>query len=227
MPEKNIAIAIDGPSGAGKSTLARAVARELNFLYVDTGAIYRTVGYCAWQSGVDAGDAAAVIALLPKMKVEMAYGSDGLQRMYLNGEDVTDAIRLPEVSMYASRVSAIPEVRAFLMDMQRSMAEKGNVIMDGRDIGTVVLPGAQVKIFLTASDEDRAMRRWRELQRRGTPREYDELLAELRLRDHNDSTRAAAPLRPAEDAVTLDTTGNTFEQSRRQILDIIRERIRL
>lgn len=227
MPEKNIAIAIDGPSGAGKSTLARAVARELNFLYVDTGAIYRTVGYCAWQSGVDAGDAAAVIALLPKMKVEMAYGSDGLQRMYLNGEDVTDAIRLPEVSMYASRVSAIPEVRAFLMDMQRSMAEKGNVIMDGRDIGTVVLPGAQVKIFLTASDEDRAMRRWRELQRRGMPREYDELLAELRLRDHNDSTRAAAPLRPAEDAVTLDTTGNTFEQSRRQILDIIRERIRL
>ena len=227
MPEKNIAIAIDGPSGAGKSTLARAVARELNFLYVDTGAIYRTVGYCAWQSGVDAGDAAAVIALLPKMKVEMAYGSDGLQRMYLNGEDVTDAIRLPEVSMYASLVSAIPEVRAFLMDMQRSMAEKGNVIMDGRDIGTVVLPGAQVKIFLTASDEDRAMRRWRELQRRGTPREYDELLAELRLRDHNDSTRAAAPLRPAEDAVTLDTTGNTFEQSRRQILDIIRERIRL
>lgn len=228
MPEnRNIAIAIDGPSGAGKSTLARAVARELNFLYVDTGAIYRTVGYCAWQSGVDAGDAPAVIALLDGMRVEMAYGSDGLQRMYLNGKDVTDAIRLPEVSMYASRVSAIPEVRAFLMDMQRSMAEKGNVIMDGRDIGTVVLPGAQVKIFLTASDEDRAMRRWRELQRRGTPRDFGELLAELRLRDHNDRTRAASPLRPAEDAVTLDTTGNTFEKSRQEILNIIRERIRL
>ncbi len=228
MPEKtNIAIAIDGPSGAGKSTLARAVAKELNFIYVDTGAIYRTVGYCAWQSGVDAGDAAAVIALLPQIRVEMAYGGDGLQRMYLNGEDVTDAIRLPEVSMYASRVSAIPEVRSFLMDMQRSMAEKGNVIMDGRDIGTVVLPGAQVKIFLTASDEDRAMRRWRELQRRGTPEEFDKILTELRQRDHNDRTRTAAPLRPAEDAVTLDTTGNTFEQSRRQILDLIRERIAL
>ncbi len=228
MPEKtNIAIAIDGPSGAGKSTLARAVAKELNFIYVDTGAIYRTVGYCAWQSGVDAGDAAAVIALLPQIRVEMAYGGDGLQRMYLNGEDVTDAIRLPEVSMYASRVSAIPEVRSFLMDMQRSMAEKGNVIMDGRDIGTVVLPGAQVKIFLTASDEDRAMRRWRELQRRGTPEEFDKILTELRQRDHNDRTRSAAPLRPAEDAVTLDTTGNTFEQSRRQILDLIRERIAL
>jgi len=228
MPEnRNIAIAIDGPSGAGKSTLARAVARELNFLYVDTGAIYRTVGYCAWRSGVDAGDAPAVIALLPSLRIKMAYGSDGLQRMYLNGEDVTDAIRLPEVSMYASQVSAIPEVRAFLMDMQRSMAEKGNVIMDGRDIGTVVLPGAQVKIFLTASDEDRAMRRWRELQRRGTPRDFDELLAELRQRDHNDRTRAASPLRPAEGAVTLDTTGNTFEKSRQEILTIIRERIQL
>lgn len=227
MPEKNIAIAIDGPSGAGKSTLARAVAKELNFLYVDTGAIYRTVGYCAWQSGVDAADTAAVIALLPEIRVEMAYGDDGLQRMYLNGRDVTDAIRLPEVSMYASRVSAIPEVRAFLMDMQRDMAAKGNVIMDGRDIGTVVLPQARVKIFLTASDEDRAMRRWKELQRRGTPRDFNELLEEIRLRDHNDRSRAAAPLRPAEDAVTLDTTGNTFEQSRKQILDIIRERVEL
>lgn len=206
MPEKNIAIAIDGPSGAGKSTLARAVARELNFLYVDTGAIYRTVGYCAWQSGVDAGDAAAVIALLPKMKVEMAYGSDGLQRMYLNGEDVTDAIRLPEVSMYASRVSAIPEVRAFLMDMQRSMAEKGNVIMDGRDIGTVVLPNATVKIFLTATPEVRAKRRTDELIAKGQKADYNKILKDIQQRDYQDTHREIAPLKMARDSVKLDTS---------------------
>ena len=222
MPEnRNIAIAIDGPSGAGKSTLARAVARELNFLYVDTGAIYRTVGYCAWRSGVDAGDAPAVIALLPSLRIKMAYGSDGLQRMYLNGEDVTDAIRLPEVSMYASQVSAIPEVRAFLMDMQRSMAEKGNVIMDGRDIGTVVLPDATVKIFLTASPEARATRRWKEYQQKGVEVSYEEVLADVRQRDYQDTHRAAAPLKQAEDAVLLDTSELDFEQSLAAMKEII------
>ena len=225
VEKQHFAVAIDGPSGAGKSTLARSVARELGAVYVDTGAIYRTVGYCAWKQGIDPAAEEAVCALLPRMEIAMGYDGDGLQRMYLNGEDVTKEIRLPQISMYASRVSAIPEVRAFLMDMQRDMARKGSVVMDGRDIGTVVLPQAEVKIFLTASVEDRARRRWEELRERGTPKEFDELLEEIRQRDHNDASRAAAPLRPAEDAIRLDTTGNTFEQSRRQILEIIKERL--
>ena len=221
----HIQIAIDGPSGAGKSTIARSVAAELGILYVDTGAIYRTVGYCAYNKGVDPQDRDAVVALLPEIKIEMGYGEDGLQRMALNGEDVTDQIRLPQISMYASHVSAIPEVRAFLMEMQRATAREKSVIMDGRDIGTVVLPNADVKIFLTASAEDRAQRRYDELVQRGTPKDYAELLEEIKLRDYNDSNRAAAPLKAAEDAVLLDTTGNTFEQSRQQIMDIIKERI--
>ncbi len=227
MDKKIFSVAIDGPSGAGKSTIARSVAQELGILYVDTGAIYRTVGYCAYSRGVDPQDAAAVVALLPELDVRMSYGDDGLQHMALNGEDVTDQIRLPQISMYASRVSAIPAVRDFLMELQRSAARQQSVIMDGRDIGTVVLPGADVKIFLTASAEDRAHRRCDELQQRGTPRPYEEVLSEIRLRDHNDETRAAAPLRAAEDAVLLDTTGNTFEQSRAQILAVIRERLGL
>jgi len=218
-------IAIDGPSGAGKSTIARSVAAELGIIYVDTGAIYRTVGYFAFEQGVDPQDRDAVIALLPRIRVEMGYGEDGLQRMYLNGSDVTTQIRLPQISMYASHVSAIPEVRAFLMEMQRSAARSSSVIMDGRDIGTVVLPDADVKIFLTASAEDRARRRYEELIQRGTPKDFGELLEEIRQRDHNDSTRAAAPLRPAEDAVLVDTTGNTFEQSRDMILKLIREKV--
>lgn len=221
---KRVSIAIDGPGGAGKSTIARSVAQALGIVYVDTGAIYRTVACQARRKGVDPTDRAAVTALLPGLCVTMAYGEDGMQRMYLNGEDVTDEIRLPEISMYASHVSAVPEVRAFLLDMQRDMAKKHSVIMDGRDIGTVVLPEADVKIFLTASAEDRARRRYEELMDRGTPREYDALLREMKERDYNDSHRAAAPLRPAEGAVLLDTTGNTFAQSRRQILEIIRER---
>ena len=176
-------------------------------------------------AGIDPAAEEAVCALLPHIEIAMGYDGDGLQRMYLNGEDVTKEIRLPQISMYASRVSAIPEVRAFLMDMQRDMARKGSVVMDGRDIGTVVLPQAEVKIFLTASVEDRARRRWEELRERGTPKDFDELLAEIRQRDHNDESRAAAPLRAAEDAVRLDTTGNTFEESRRQILKIIKERL--
>lgn len=222
---KRFAVAIDGPSGAGKSTLARSVARELGAVYVDTGAIYRTVGYGAWRQGIDPGAEEEICALLPQMEISMAYDGDGLQRMYLNGEDVTREIRLPPISLYASRVSAIPAVRSFLMDMQRDMARRCSVVMDGRDIGTVVLPQADVKIFLTASVEDRARRRWEELRERGTPKDFDELLAEIRQRDHNDESRAAAPLRAAEDAVRLDTTGNTFEESRRQILKIIKERL--
>ena len=167
---RRIAVAIDGPSGAGKSSIARAAARELGFVYVDTGAIYRTAACGMNRRGIAPEDAAAVEAALPETAVSIQYGADGLQRMYLNGEDVTDAIRLPEVSMLASRLSALPAVRAFLLDMQRDMAARHSVIMDGRDIGTVVLPGADVKIFLTASPEDRAMRRFRELEARGTPK---------------------------------------------------------
>ena len=224
MREK-FAIAIDGPSGAGKSTLARAVARELGILYVDTGAIYRTVGCHVLDRGVDPADEAAVEALLPDLQVEMRHGEDGLQRMYLNGADVTDRIRLPEVSMAASRVSAIPAVRRFLLEMQRQLAREGSVVMDGRDIGTVVLPEAEVKIFLTADPEDRARRRWLELQERGTPQPYEEVLADVRRRDENDTNRAVAPLRPAEDAVTLVTTGNTFAQSLALLLRTIKERL--
>ena len=190
-----------------------------------TGAIYRTVGYGAWRQGIDPGAEEEICALLPQLEISMAYDGDGLQRMYLNGEDVTREIRLPPISLYASRVSAIPAVRSFLMDMQRDVARRCSVVMDGRDIGTVVLPQADVKIFLTASVEDRARRRWEELRERGTPKDFDELLAEIRQRDHNDESRAAAPLRAAEDAVRLDTTGNTFEESRRQILKIIKERL--
>ena len=222
---KKTAIAIDGPSGAGKSTLARALAKELGFLYVDTGAIYRTVGYYAYRKGLDPKNAEEITAALPEIHIEMVYGEDGLQHMLLNGCDVTKEIRLPEISMYASRVSAIPAVREFLMEMQRSMAREHDVIMDGRDIGTVVLPDAPIKLFLNASPEDRAMRRFLELEQRGTPEPYDQLLAEIKERDYNDSHRAAAPLRPAEDAVLVNTTGNTFDKSFQLLLDLIKERL--
>lgn len=225
MSDKRRAVAIDGPSGAGKSTLARAVAKELGFRYVDTGAIYRTVGCAAKRKGLDPADTAAVEALLGEIQVEMTYDEEGLQHMALNGEDVTKEIRLPEISLYASRVSAIPAVREFLLEMQREMARKYDVIMDGRDIGTVVLPQADVKIFLTASPEDRARRRYLELQQRGTPQDYDQLLAEIQERDYNDSHRSSAPLRPAADAILLDTTGNTFEQSCALLRQTIEERV--
>lgn len=222
---KKTAIAIDGPSGAGKSTLARALAKELGFLYVDTGAIYRTVGYYAYQKGLDPKNVEEITAILPEIHIEMVYGEDGLQHMLLNGCDVTKEIRLSEISMYASHVSAIPAVREFLMEMQRSMAREHDVIMDGRDIGTVVLPDASIKLFLNASPEDRAMRRFLELEQRGTPEPYDQLLAEIKERDYNDSHRAAAPLRPAEDAVLVNTTGNTFDKSFQLLLDLIKERL--
>ena len=225
MNKKKYAVAIDGPGGAGKSTIARSVAKTLGILYVDTGAIYRTVGYHVFLRGQQPTDAPAVIALLNEISIEMAYGEDGLQRMYLNGEDVTDKIRLPEMSMYASHVSAIPEVRNFLMEMQRACARKSSVVMDGRDIGTVVLPDAEVKIFLTADVEERARRRSRELAQRGTPADYEQILEEMRQRDYKDSHRETAPLRPAENGVILDTTTLDFEQSVAKILEIIKERV--
>lgn len=225
MNEKIYAVAVDGPSGAGKSTLAKAVAAELGIVYVDTGAIYRSIGYYVYTKGIDPKNAAAVIAVLPEVDIRMCYGEDGTQRMILNGEDVSQQIRLPEMSMYASAVSAIAQVREFLLEMQRSLARNYSVIMDGRDIGTVVLPAAEVKIFLTASAEVRALRRMKELEQRGTPQPYEEVLQQICERDWADSHRAAAPLRQAEDAVLLDTSELDFEQSKNELIRIIKERV--
>lgn len=224
MEKKRYAVAVDGPSGAGKSTLARAVAKELGILYVDTGAIYRVIGLAAFRRGVDPKDEPAVTALLPEIKLGMEHGADGAQRMYLGGEEVSEAIRLPEISMYASAVSALPSVRAFLLEMQRRIAREQSVIMDGRDIGTVVLPDAEVKIFLTADAEVRAKRRYLELEQRGTPKPYEEVLAELKERDWNDTHRDIAPLKQAEDAVTADTSKLDFDRSRELLMRIIREK---
>ena len=221
---KMVSIAIDGPSGAGKSTLARSAAAELGYLYVDTGAIYRTIGYYAHANHIDPKDEQAVASALPQVRVELTYGDDGLQHMLLNGQDVTKEIRLPEISLCASAVSAHPGVRAFLLEMQRELARTHNVIMDGRDIGTVVLPDADVKIFLTASPEARARRRMLELEQRGTPEPYEKILKEIEQRDWDDSHRATAPLRQAEDAVLLDTTELNFEESREALLKLFRER---
>jgi len=227
MGRKFFSVAIDGPSGAGKSTLARAAARELGFRYVDTGAIYRTVGLAAWREGLAPEEPEEIGGLLPRVRITVAYDGDGLQRMGLNGEDVTEAIRRPEVSLYTSRAAALPLVRSFLLDMQRETARQYSVVMDGRDIGTVVLPGADVKIYLTASEEARASRRFRELQERGTPQDYGVILEEVRRRDYNDTHRAAAPLRPAEGAVVVDTTELDFAGSLDRILAIVKGRIPL
>ena len=224
MDQKIYSVAVDGPSGAGKSTLAKAAAAKLGIVYVDTGAIYRSIGYYVYGKGIDPKDAAAVIAVLPELEIQMCYGEDGVQHMILNGEDVSQQIRLPEMSMYASAVSAIPEVRTFLLDMQRQMARSTSVIMDGRDIGTVVLPHAEVKIFLTAAAETRALRRMKELEQRGTPQAFEEVLQQIEKRDWDDSHRAAAPLRQAEDAVLLDTSELTFDESLAAMLEIIRRR---
>lgn len=223
MEEKIYSVAVDGPSGAGKSTLAKAVAAELGIVYVDTGAIYRSIGYEIFRRGMDPKDAAAVTAVLPEIHIEMRYGEDGLQRMYLNGDDVTTEIRRPEISMYASGVSAIGEVRAFLLNMQRDLAKKSSVIMDGRDIGTVVLPDADVKIYLTASVETRAKRRMLELEQRGTPQPFEEVLQQIEERDWADMHRDVAPLRQAEDAVVVDTSALNFEESLAEILKVIRK----
>lgn len=218
-------IAIDGPSGAGKSTLAKMLANELNFLYVDTGAIYRTVGLAALRRGLDPHNGEAVAAILPELEIRMAYADDGLQHMYLNGEDVTAAIRQHEVSGYASAVSAIPEVRAFLLEMQRKLTRENHVIMDGRDIGTVVLPNADLKIYLTADADDRARRRFLELEQRGQKADYEHVLHDVVERDRQDMEREIAPLRRAEDAVLADTTGISLEESFQLLLRLIREKL--
>lgn len=222
MSKTQYAVAIDGPSGAGKSTLARAAAERLGILYVDTGAIYRTIGLYVQRRGIDPKDTAAVLAALPDIRIGMDHDDDGMQRMLLNGEDVTADIRLPEISMYASAVSAIQGVRDFLMEMQRSLARECSVIMDGRDIGTVVLPDADVKIFLYADVEVRAKRRELELRQRGTPKPYEEVLREMEERDYNDTHRAAAPLRAADDAIMVDTSSMDFDASLALLLDVIR-----
>ena len=220
-------VAVDGPSGAGKSTLSKAVARELGIVYVDTGAIYRTIGYYIFREGIDPKDAGAVVAALPLIHVDMCYSEDGLQHMLLNGEDVTEQIRLPEISMYASAVSAIPPVRDYLLEMQRDMARRSSVITDGRAIGTVVLPDAQVKIFLTADVEVRARRRTAELELQGTPKPFEQVLEEMKQRDWADSHRDAAPLQEAEDAIRVDTTDMDFQQSKEAIMQVIRRRTQL
>ena len=219
-----ISIAIDGPSGAGKSSLAKALAKDLGYVYVDTGAMYRSIGLYAVRAGVDPHDADAVAALLPQVKLGIRL-IDGAQHIYLNGEDVSTAIRTEEIGMAASAVAAHPAVRSFLLDTQRGLAESQNILMDGRDIGTVVLPNATVKIFLTASAEVRAKRRFDELQQKGDKTPYAQILAETKQRDKQDSERAIAPLKQAADAVLLDTSGDTVEQSVNAILDIVRRKL--
>ena len=225
MLEKSIAI--DGPAGAGKSTLARALARELGYYYVDTGAIYRTVALRVRRAGADPSDPAQVVPLLKGLDITMDYGPDGEQRMFLDGEDVSRAIRENEISGLASKVSAIPEVRDFLLDFQRRQAREHDVVMDGRDIGTVVLPGARVKVFLTAAPEARARRRLLELEQRGQKADFDTVLSEILRRDEQDRTRPIAPLRQAEDAVLLDTTSLNLAESLQALLAIVKERIAL
>ena len=220
-------IAMDGPSGAGKSTLARALAARLGFLYVDTGAIYRTVGLYTARQGGDCGRKEDVVSRLPELRLSLAYGEDGLQHMFLQGEDVTEAIRDNAVSRYASQVSAYPEVRAFLLEMQRELARTHNVIMDGRDIGTVVLPQADLKVFLTASVEERARRRWEELAARGQEVDLATVREEIARRDYDDTHRAAAPLRKAADAVEVDTSHLNFQESLDALLALVKERLSL
>ena len=219
-----INVAIDGPAGAGKSTVARAAAQKLGYIYVDTGALYRAVGVYCLRKGIETTDAQNVGAILSEITVELKF-IDGVQHVFLNGDDVSIEIRLPEASMAASNVSAIPSVRAFLFDLQRDIAAKNNCIMDGRDIGTVVLPNAQVKIFLTADDTERAMRRYKELQEKGSTVTYQEVLYDLRVRDYNDSHREIAPLKPAEDSVIVNTTGMTLEESINTIVKTVEEKI--
>ena len=214
-------VAIDGPAGAGKSSIARAAAKKLGFIYVDTGALYRAVGVYGLRNGIDNKNAEAVAGMLPHISVELKF-RDGVQHVYLNDEDVSEEIRTPPASMAASDVSAVPAVRQFLFDLQRDIAAKNDCIMDGRDIGTVVLPTAQVKIFLTASPEARAMRRYKELQEKGAKDTYEEVLADLLQRDYNDSHRAVAPLKPAEDSITVDNSGLSLEDSIEQVLSVIR-----
>ena len=219
-----VSIAIDGPGGAGKSTIAKALAKKLGYIYVDTGALYRAIGLYMLNSGVDTKDKLNVPTKLAEVNIELKY-IDGVQKVILCGGDVSSEIRKPEVSMAASDVSAIGEVRAFLLELQRDMARKNNVIMDGRDIGTVVLPNAEIKIFLTASAEERAMRRYKELVEKGVEVEYETVLKELNERDYQDSHREIAPLKPADDAELIDTTGYNLEQSVDMLAKFVTKRL--
>ena len=207
-----VSIAIDGPSGAGKSTLAKRLAKELGYIYVDTGAMYRSIGLYALRQGVDPKNADAVQALLPDIQLDIRL-QDGSQHVYLNGEDVSTDIRAEAVGMAASAVSAHPAVRAFLLDTQRNLAKGQNILMDGRDIGTVVLPDATVKIFLTASPEARAERRRKELEEKGQPADFATVLADIQQRDYQDTHRAIAPLKQADDAILVDTSSIGFDES--------------
>ena len=219
-----VSVAIDGPAGAGKSTLARRLAAEMGYIYVDTGAMFRTIGLYALRAGKDPMDNEAVNALLPEIELHFAF-IDGEQHVYLKEEDVSTAIRTEEAGMAASAVGANPEVRAFLLELQRGMTKTQNVLMDGRDIGTVVLPDATVKIFLTAAPEARARRRWLEYQQKGMEVAFEDVLADVKQRDYQDTHRAAAPLKQAEDAVLLDTSDLNFEQSLAAMKKIIAEKV--
>lgn len=219
-----INVAIDGPAGAGKSTIARTAAKNLGYIYVDTGALYRAVGVYSLRHGFDTKNAATVAATLPDIQVELKFLGD-IQHVFLNGEDVSEEIRTPDASMAASDVSAVPAVRQFLFDLQRDIAKQNNCIMDGRDIGTVVLPDAQVKIFLTASPEARAQRRYKELQEKGASDTYEAVLADLKQRDYNDSHRAVAPLKPAEDSILVDTTALNLEESVEKVISVIQSKM--
>ena len=217
-------VAIDGPAGAGKSTIAKAAAKELGFIYVDTGALYRAIAYNAVTKGV-IDDTQKIIDMLTDTNVELKY-VDGVQAVYLNGDDVSAYIRTPEISMGASKVSAIPQVREFLLNLQRDIAQKNKVIMDGRDIATVVLPNADVKIFLFASPECRAQRRYKELIEKGEDVTFEDVLADVNQRDYQDSHREIAPLKPSEDSVMADTSKLNLEESIQFIINIIKERIK-
>jgi len=220
-----INIAIDGPSGAGKSTLAKALAADLGYIYVDTGAMYRAIGLYVFRCGITPTDAESVTAKLPEIKITLSY-ENGTQKIALNGEDVSSEIRMPDISMYASHVSAIPEVRSFLLNLQRDLAAANNVIMDGRDIGTVILPSADLKIFLTASPEARARRRYRELCERGETVTFEEVFEDMQKRDTNDSTRKVAPAIPAKDAIHLDNSELTLADTVLTVKKLLEEKVK-
>lgn len=217
-------VAIDGPAGAGKSTIAKLVAKKLNFIYVDTGALYRAIGLYALKKGIDPQDKLLITPLLIEININLQF-KNGEQKVIMNGEDVSSSIRTPEASMAASAVSAIPSVREFLFSLQRNIAKNSNVIMDGRDIGTVILPNANVKIFLTAAAHERALRRYNELKQKGIELNFDDVLKDIEERDYNDSHRSIAPLKPAADAILIDTTDLNLEQSAEKIELLIKEKL--
>lgn len=217
-----INVAIDGPAGAGKSTIAKAVAAKLGYIYVDTGALYRTVALSAARKGI-LDDADKIIEMLGDIEVKLGFADDGTQCVYLNGEEVSSFIRTPEISMGASKVSAIPEVRDFLLDLQRNIARENNVIMDGRDIATVVLPHANPKIFLTATAECRAKRRYKELLEKGESVRYEDVLADVNQRDYQDSHREIAPLKPTDESIMADTSDLELEESVEMVINMIKE----